>query len=274
MKLVIITITKDDETGLKTTMDSIAKMPSALIRAVLVKDGSEKPFSVEFWGRYDSMPISFVQADDTSLYNAMNHCVRYLENSDIEFDYCVFINSGDEIIYSADFVERVESLKTPKLIFGISAVMFPNGENLFYPNPRKVAAKSEFELWLRHFNPVHQAVWFPSAALESLYYDETFKVQADTKLILTQVEKFGFEYFPQKISVFFANGYSSNYASSSKVLNQAVEQLFIERNLKNFSGTRLCWNILKFGLKYLLWAISGENIARLVHAKYVKYIKS
>lgn len=275
LRILIVTVTRNDPEGLNRTLKSITSVKGLHYSSILLKDGSNNDQNEKILSKYTNLPIQKIDERDISIFNAMNICIDYSIRNLIEYDYCVFMNSGDEFICGEETLSVIEGLQDVDLIIGASNVMFPDGGGAQYPSIKKVKSDSDYLKWLSDYNPVHQSVWF-SSRIFSKYackYDEDFKIQADTKLIISMMRKVVYKYIPHELSNFYADGYSSNYKSSDKVVRQAVEQFFIERNLKGLPLFKCIKSTLKFYLKFLLWKFGSESLARKVHHLYIKILK-
>lgn len=273
MKLLVITITLRDSIGLLRTLKSLDSCDSNIFSNILIKDGASDPITSEIASKFNKLPIVLLDTPDVSIFNAMNICIDYARSNRIIYDYCVFINSGDEFIYDFDMISQAD-LNDPKpIIFSASSVVFSDGKKINYPNISKVKNISEFNIWLERFNPVHQSVWFPKSTINSIKYDEEFKIQADTKYIFTAIRDCNYIFVPKITSIFYADGLSSNYKNMVKVSRQAAEQFFIELCMKKLPMIKGLVSLIKFCLKYFLWRIFGEAFSRKVHSLYIRYIK-
>ena len=102
MKLSIITINYNDATGLKKTLDSVAKQTSCNFEHIII-DGASTDGSVEIIREYESTLASslsplasnlkWLSELDKGIYNAMNKGIKMATG-----DYLLFLNSGDCLV--------------------------------------------------------------------------------------------------------------------------------------------------------------------------------
>lgn len=273
MKLLIITITQNDSEGLIRTLKSFGTENTDLYSSILIKDGANNPKTLEIVSEFSHLPIVFVEEKDISIFNAMNICIEYVKLKKIEYDYCVFINSGDEFVINHDLIAAAKNFKSHPMIFSASEVVFPGREVVNYPDISSVKTNRDFDWWLKRFNPVHQSVWFPEDVMKKYKFDESYKIQSDTKFIFEYKNTCDYVYIPCVSSIFYSDGLSSNYGNWRKVLRQALENYHIERDLKKLSLLKCSHSFSIFFIKYMLWRLCGESFSRKVHLLYIRHIK-
>lgn len=130
MFLSIITINRNDRTGLKQTMESVLRQTSADIEHIVV-DGASTDGSVELIKALEpgySGRLTWVSEPDSGIYNAMNKGLAMAHG-----DYVQILNSGD-MLASDRVVECVEdaalSAGFPHIIYGNMIKVFPDGSVL------------------------------------------------------------------------------------------------------------------------------------------------
>ena len=96
MKLSIITINYNNATGLKRTLDSVAKQIWTDFEHIII-DGGSKDDSVEIIREYAKSNsfkyhIKWISEQDSGIYDAMNKGIALSEGK-----YCLFLNGGDKL---------------------------------------------------------------------------------------------------------------------------------------------------------------------------------
>jgi glycosyltransferase involved in cell wall biosynthesis len=94
LKLSIITINKDNASGLEKTIQSVISQTYSDFEYIII-DGNSTDGSVEILKKYDAKINYWVIEPDTGIYNAMNKGIRKAQG-----EFCLFLNSGDWLISS------------------------------------------------------------------------------------------------------------------------------------------------------------------------------
>ena len=126
MKLSIITINRNNEAGLRRTLESVASQTCGDIEHVIV-DGASTDGSVDVIKEYANGRAGclWLSEPDTGIYNAMNKGIAMAHG-----DYIQILNSGDSLA-SNDVVERMlkslEANGNPSILYGNMIKSFPDG---------------------------------------------------------------------------------------------------------------------------------------------------
>jgi len=142
--LSIITVNKDNASGLKRTIDSVL-MQSCKEFEFIVIDGASTDGSAELKNEYPQID-TFISEPDGGIYPAMNKGIKLAQGR-----YCLFLNSGDTL-YSQDVLSKASECLNPAEPDAIISfrLMLPGNDSYF---PRK-------NYTLLHFQPgciPHQA---------------------------------------------------------------------------------------------------------------------
>ena len=128
MNLSIITINRNNESGLEKTMQSVLSQ-TCLHFEYIVIDGASTDGSIEIIKRFSKCfgeRIKWFSEPDNGIYNAMNKGIRMATG-----DYVEFLNSGDSLV-SDDVVSRMiatlEEKKYPSILYGNMLKDLPNGQ--------------------------------------------------------------------------------------------------------------------------------------------------
>ena len=126
MKLSIITINRNNATGLEKTMQSVVSQTFKEFEYIVV-DGASKDGSVEVIKELGTeiAHLQWVSEPDSGIYNAMNKGIRMASG-----DYIQILNSGD-CLAAADVTERMlkalEEKGNPTILYGNMVKCFPDG---------------------------------------------------------------------------------------------------------------------------------------------------
>jgi len=92
MLLSIITINKNNSTGLKTTIESVISQSFKDFEYIII-DGNSSDESIEVIKKYSESINYWISESDTGIYNAMNKGIRISKGR-----YLQFLNSGDHFV--------------------------------------------------------------------------------------------------------------------------------------------------------------------------------
>ena len=126
-KLTIITINRNNVTGLEKTMQSVLAQACKAFDYVVV-DGASADNSVEVIHRYSEQfgdRLKWLSESDKGIYNAMNKGIRMASG-----DYVQFLNSGDCLTADDVVVRMLDALKSndnPSILYGNMLKDMPNG---------------------------------------------------------------------------------------------------------------------------------------------------
>ncbi len=126
MKLSIITINRNNASGLEKTMRSVAIQTFREFEYIVI-DGASIDGSVEIIKKLDVeiAHLSWISEPDRGIYNAMNKGINMASG-----EYLEFLNSGD-CLKSEDVVERMISVlekeNNPAILYGNMLKAMPDG---------------------------------------------------------------------------------------------------------------------------------------------------
>ena len=117
MILSIITINRNNSTGLEKTMRSVASQSFKDFEYIVI-DGASTDKSVDVVKKYESgfSHLKWVSEPDNGIYNAMNKGLRMATG-----DYIQILNSGDCLAsenITARMLEMLEKKGKPSMLYG------------------------------------------------------------------------------------------------------------------------------------------------------------
>lgn len=198
----IITINLNNKEGLKRTAETISFQSVNNIEWIVI-DGLSLDGSQEVIERFKANITIAVSEKDTGIYNAMNKGIRLAKGT-----YCLFLNSGD-CLCSTDALERLFAYQPSKDIVYFNRLTKENGKDRIYRYPSKL---SFYFFYVSNLN--HQSCLIRRDVFEKYgYYDETYKISADSMQLTNAVCKHqcSYEYIDDVFTVFEWGGISTRY---------------------------------------------------------------
>ena len=169
MKLSIITINRNNASGLRKTIESVVSQTFKDFEYIVI-DGASTDESVDIIKLYSDKISYWVSEPDTGIYNAMNKGVKRAKG-----DYLLFLNSGDFLLDN-DSMVNVFAYDCMADILCARCNVSDNGKIVWTSNPPKEVTFGT----LYYVGLAHQST-FISRSLFDKYgcYDESFRYNAD-----------------------------------------------------------------------------------------------
>ena len=221
MKLSIITINRNNATGLEKTMRSVATQTFKDFEYIVV-DGASTDGSVDVIKRLEPelKHLKWVSEPDSGIYNAMNKGMRMAS-----CEYFQILNSAD-CLASEDVIERMlsvlENSSYPSILYGNMIKCFPDGRKLL---DRSFAGREITMLGMYKGTLNHDPAFIRRDLFDKYgYYDESLKIVSDWKWYL-QAIIFGGEkpqYVDIDVTLFDMTGISETNKDLDKAERQQV----------------------------------------------------
>ncbi len=234
MILSIITINRNNATGLEKTLQSVAAQTFQEFEYIVV-DGASTDGSVEVIKRYESQfaHLKWVSEPDKGIYNAMNKGIRMASG-----DYIQILNSAD-CLAAPEATERMlaelERQGNPAILYGNMIKCFPDGRRMV----DKCFAGQEITM-LGMFTGTlnHDPTYIRRDLFEKYgYYDESLKIVSDWKWYLQAIILGGEkpQYVDMDVTLFDMTGISeTNRELDGAERKQVLEQLFPKTVLADY----------------------------------------
>lgn len=234
MTLSIITINRNNASGLEKTMQSVANQSFKEFEYIVV-DGSSTDGSVEVIKKWESefAHLKWVSEPDKGIYNAMNKGIRMASG-----DYIQILNSGD-CLAANTVTERMfsalEKKGEPSILYGNMVKCFPDGRKLV----DNCFAGQEITMLGMYAGTLNHDPTYIRRDLFGKYgyYDETLRIVSDWKWYLQAIilgdEKP--QYVDIDVTLFDMTGISETNKELDKIeRKQVLEQLFPEAVLADY----------------------------------------
>ncbi len=228
----IITVTKNNLSGLQKTKDSIELQTFENYEWIII-DGNSNDGTKDF---LETTKSYYITELDSGIYNAMNKGIDRANGQ-----YLLFLNAGDALENKNTLFEIQQRIQNQNYDFIYGDSVESNKENLFFKRSRP-----HFKITDGMFTH-HQAMIYNREILKNIKYNEDYKIAADYDLTWRVIEKStNFLYLPFPVCIFEAGG-----VSQQQVLKGRTEQFKI-RNAHNVSLLKNSFIFLMQTLAYLL----------------------
>ena len=234
-KLSIITINRNNASGLRKTMESVFSQTYRDFEYIIV-DGASTDGSVDVIREYAERPITnnhspltfiWSSESDTGIYNAMNKGVRMATG-----EYTLMLNSGDFLV-DEHVINRIMPLLDGTDIVQGNVISLEAGKEIV----KNGYGKSDItfiDVMKGHF--LHQASFCRRDLFDRYgYFDESYKINGDT-VFYAKCLGFGdatFKYVNQNIAYFDTTGISADPEGKYRKLRNEedvrYEQMFSQR---------------------------------------------
>ena len=237
MILSIITINRNNATGLEKTMRSVFLQTIKDIEYVVVDGASTdesvdviKELAPEFGNR-----LKWVSEPDAGIYNAMNKGIKMASG-----EYIQILNSGDCLAsenVTGRMLRALDKRNRPSILYGNMVKCFPDGRRVV----DKCFAGQEITMLGMYTGTLnHDPAYIRRELFEKYgYYDESLKVVSDWKWY-TQAIIFGEEnpeYVDIDVTLFDMTGISeTNLELRKKEKKEELENLLPETILSDYSN--------------------------------------
>ena len=234
MKLIIVTINRNNAAGLEKTLRSVASQTFKEFEYIVI-DGASTDGSVDVIKKYESQfaQLRWVSEPDAGIYNAMNKGIRMASG-----DYIQILNSAD-CLAAPDVTERMlaalEKADNPSILYGNMVKCFPDDRKIV----DKCFAGQEITM-LGMFTGTlnHDPAYIRRDLFEKYgYYDESLKIVSDWKWYL-QAIILGSEkpqYVDIDVTLFDMTGISEmNKDLDKEERKKVLEQLFPKTVLTDY----------------------------------------
>lgn len=226
MNLSIITINRNNATGLEKTLQSVASQTYKEFEYIII-DGASTDDSVDVIKKYEPRfaHLTWVSEPDSGIYNAMNKGIRMAKGEFIQI-----LNSAD-CLAANDITERMlvalENGGRPNIFYGNMVKCFPEGHRRVDKSftGQEITMLGMFTGTLNHDPTYIRRDLFDKYG----FYDESLKIVSDWKWFVQAIILGGEKpkYVDLDVTLFDMTGISeTNKALNKKEREMVLEQLF------------------------------------------------
>ena len=227
MILSIITINRNNATGLEKTMRSVAAQAGKDFEYIVV-DGASTDESVKVIRSFEASfgdRLKWISEPDKGIYNAMNKGIGMASG-----DYLQFLNSGDSLVSDNVTMRMTEALKDndyPSVLYGNMLKDMPDGKVM---RDKGFAGKSISFLGFYTGSLNHPSSYIKRSLFDEYgRYDENLRIVSDWKWFLQSIVFGGKKpvYADIDVTLFDMNGISEknkalDKAERRQVLNELI----------------------------------------------------
>jgi glycosyltransferase involved in cell wall biosynthesis len=213
MKLSIVTVVRNDLSGLIRTKQSLEALAASHFEWVII-DSSDNPINHSKLINQEGVEIVYRYQTPAGIYAAMN-----LGFSQSRGEWLWFLNAGDEAILDWKKLETIvhENYMNAGIAFPVR-ILSPKGRRIdvVYPEMKTNQINGRLEL---HAN--HQGFLFNRSFMPDHPYQLDFRFAADTELIDRLANQYSIKFEGDCLANFFINGGSGqNYRFVIKELER------------------------------------------------------
>ena len=234
MKLSIITINRNNVTGLEKTLQSVANQTFKEFEYIVI-DGASTDGSVEVIKKYELQfaHLKWVSESDSGIYNAMNKGLHMATG-----EYIQILNSAD-CLAANDVTERMlaahKNAGRPNILYGNMIKCYSDGRNVV---DKSFAGQDITMLGMYTGTLNHDPAYIRRDLFEKYgYYDESLKIVSDWKWYLQAIILGGEkpQYVDLDITLFDMTGISVTNKELDKTERKTVlEQMFPQTILDDY----------------------------------------
>jgi glycosyltransferase involved in cell wall biosynthesis len=162
----VVTVVRNDVSGLERTMDSVAAQDYAAVEYIVV-DGASTDGTTDIVRRRAGELARWVSEPDGGIYQAMNKGARLTSGS-----YVCFLNAGDRFASAEAISQMFLPPPTAELLWGDCIIEKARGEEYD-------CARSVLKTLHRQMTVSHQSLFVQRPALLARPFDESFTIAAD-----------------------------------------------------------------------------------------------
>jgi glycosyltransferase involved in cell wall biosynthesis len=219
VKLSIITINLNNDTGLKKTIESVINQTLRNFEFIII-DGGSTDRSVELIKEYAGQINYYVSEPDRGIYNAMNKGIQQAHG-----EYCFFLNSGDYFVNERVLEKVFSDIFNEDVVFG-NLIVLLNGNIVGKSRGKeKLTFNDIYSSLLKHQASFIRRQLFDKSGL----YNEDLKITADWEFFIKTVGLGGatYRYLDIDISCFDNNGISNNSSELVSDERKAIIKKYI-----------------------------------------------
>jgi glycosyltransferase involved in cell wall biosynthesis len=117
--LTVVTVVKDDESGLRLTLASLGSQTSRDFTILVLDSSADRTAVPDMLTEFSDLPTEYIWAEPSGVYGAMNEALAAVVTP-----YTYFLNAGDELADSAVLARANEALLATMPTWAYGRVLF------------------------------------------------------------------------------------------------------------------------------------------------------
>lgn len=221
MKLSVVTINRNNASGLRKTIESVVNQTFHDFEYIVI-DGASDDGSVDVIKEFDDKITYWVSEPDGGIYSAMNKGVRKAQG-----EYVQFLNSGDFLVDGHVYEHFFSGDIYADVAYGNRINLYPDGHTLLSKGKQK--SNLTFEDVYKGCIP-HTAAFTKRCLFERFgLFDESFRIMSDTGFFLKAIGlgKSSTQYVDVAVSYFDMEG-----ISNSPKMKELFDKEYVEMKKK------------------------------------------
>ena len=261
MKISIITVTKNSESTILETLNSIYNQTYKNIEYIVV-DGNSTDKTLEYIKQYPKK-IKLINQKKQGIYNAFNIGIKHATGE------LIGILNSDDIFNNNQVIEKVINVikKTNHDIYFGKVTYFRNRN---YKNIVRLYDSSGFKSWHLKFGlmPPHTGTFIRKKVFQEFSYDENLKIASDYKFFLNTIYQNKTKY--KKLNFIITRMKTGGIASRN--LNSYIKSTIEILKSRQFSSFALVCIIFRglFKIKQIIFTDIKNSHFQRIESKFLK----
>jgi glycosyltransferase involved in cell wall biosynthesis len=207
-KLSIITINRNNRSGLEKTIQSVADQTFEDFEFIII-DGDSDDGSKDVLRQSDGLITAWVSEPDTGIYNAMNKGIEKAMG-----EYCLFLNSGDILLHENALTQLFSHSFHEDIVYA-NQQRVGTDSTYIIEYPDKLSFFHFYAEYLGHNSTLIKRKLFSQIGL----YNEENRIVSDWEFLMLAICKYNcsHRYLPLVFSVQYDGGISNSPSFREKV---------------------------------------------------------
>lgn len=211
MKISIITVVKNDEKKIVSTLRSVRNQNYNNYEHIVI-DGKSTDQTLNLIKKFKNNKLKLISKIDNNLYQALNRGIKMSSGQ-----YVGILHSGDKFMNNLVLKKISKAIKNYDCLFG----------NIIFEKNNKPARKWNYKIVkLNKYNAfkiAHTSLFLKKQLLLNMRgYSEKYHISSDTELILrlSNVKKLKYFYLNEYITIMSQNGLSTSFKNLFIKMNE------------------------------------------------------
>jgi len=243
----IITVVRNDPTGLRRTLEGIAGYKGKHTEYLLI-DGASTDETLDVAKEAGCLIDRLVSEPDHGIYDAMNKGISLAKG-----EYLLFLNAGDELLINPEELLAVIE-DEPVMVYGKAKMLHPDG-SLSYIKGKRLKSRFRF---LKGMPLCHQAVLYRRETI--IPFDISFRIMADRVMTYQLLQRYGLNRsrFVDKVIVnYYEGGFSASLPP--EVSREEENRFYVEAGVSWYRYKKGLNSLFKDYVRIPVKRLLGKN---------------